>query len=1122
MAYQRPSVNVYQEFTAPTTSTIPEMSPFIIGPRYDFLTYAGNKTTAYVGTYDKTMDNIYPYPAKNPISVVNVDSAKVYLDEAHLKYFTHLAGAGLYDFRLTSLTKNRIRTAGDSDVDELNFKYYKNAAGTEFPRSLVFNGRDVAIGDQVKISATVGATVYTTNTKVVGFAQDTIPATTGVSTADSGNVATNAGSVTVVGSAVSPGGDTISPSGTYSGDLTNDVLEDTYTLLVTVAGAAPVVAVPTADPGNTGDDTAASTGSKFDSLIVDTYTVEITTGGAIGVAEYTVTSTNGDDVAATVAAAFASPNAVGTKGVKIVWTDGGDTNLTIGDKWTILATPSTGRMSVTSSSATDNVAVIPFPGFSYAFAIGTRGVMGSLADGGDLVITASDSWQLKGVKQVAAVVATSSGTYTGDKNITYTAEVTQGGPWNTAEITVTSTVIDASGPTVITNFATPAIVGTKGVQISFATNVQGGLMLGDKWTIVCTAVQTGAYKTLVLQSNLDSAITGYVPTLIGPTQTVGVADEIAATSGAYSDTGILSTYRGETYTVEITTGGIYGAAAYTVTSSSGQDNQVSTIIPAASTPTFLGSHGLYIQWSGGDGTFVLGNKWTIVVNPLNLNVELDIFKRDYELPKKRLDDPLQDAWTWDSANVTVKDNLMISDISWESGTVTLPVEQSKVYVTYRALRPENTTFIDYVTSVDEIETKLGVIDPNNPLAYGVYKALQNAGTALVRFIPIETDDAAGYTKALEPAENVNNVYHFVPLTFDHAVHSIIKAHLNAYSTPSQGKWRRMICSSELDPIKDIYITYPNENTGEPEDYLATITDYPADTVATNIYVEALPNQGVDAVAAMRIGDVMRANYTIDSQGHEIYTEYTITQILSGTSWLIGTGPAAPVTIASKFTIVRPLAKSEQIDEFGGYAESLNDRRVTLVYPDWATSDDGNLVEGFYLAAAIAGMVAANYPNQGLTNMSPAGFTDASKASIYFTREQLDLLAESGVFIITQDTIGATPYIRHQLTTNTSTIEYQEQSICINVDSISYIIKAVLQPFIGVYNITDTVLSTIRTTLEGVIEKLKVELDSRIGGQLIDAVITRIEQDPVLKDQLRVDITATIPYPLNVINVYIYI
>jgi len=135
---------------------------------------------------------------------------------------------------------------------------------------------------------------------------------------------------------------------------------------------------------------------------------------------------------------------------------------------------------------------------------------------------------------------------------------------------------------------------------------------------------------------------------------------------------------------------------------------------------------------------------------------------------------------------------------------------------------------------------------------------------------------------------------------------------------------------------------------------------------------------------------------------------------------------------------------------------------------------------------------------------------------------LDKLANYGYLIITQDSKTSKPYIRHQLTTDVEFLEFRELSIGINVDNISYFLKNIIQPFIGKRNINADTLSLLNTKIVAAIEDLKANVDVLAGPQLIDAKITKIAQDPTLKDQVRVELDLVVPYPLNVINVHLII
>lgn len=242
---------------------------------------------------------------------------------------------------------------------------------------------------------------------------------------------------------------------------------------------SPVVGDPAADSGNAGDDTAAS-GGTYTGDENDTYTIGITTGGAPGTAQITVTSLYGDGSGPHTVTAFGTPVSIGSKGATISFTDGSDGVLTVGDKWKIVCYVTTNILAFFFRflEAQANAEIIKEYGFFadtcefLSAAIGT-----AAADSGN---TGDDT-------------ATSGGTYTGTQNQTYTVEVTTGGAPGTAQITVTSTKGDGSGPHTVTAFGTPIAIGSNGVTISFADGGDTVLTLGDKWTIACTKSVSGNY-----------------------------------------------------------------------------------------------------------------------------------------------------------------------------------------------------------------------------------------------------------------------------------------------------------------------------------------------------------------------------------------------------------------------------------------------------------------------------------------------------------------------------------------------------------------------------------------------------------------------------------------------------
>jgi predicted CXXCH cytochrome family protein len=179
-------------------------------------------------------------------------------------------------------------------------------------------------------------------------------------------------------------------------------------------------------------------------------------------------------------------------------------------------------------------------------------------------------------------LGTSGGIYTGTENQTYTVTISTGGaPGSGAAITVTSTGADSSGPTPVTAFDTPVVVGTLGVSISFADGGSGG-----------------------------------TPGTVGPAVDPPPANDDTAVSGG--------TYAGTadgTYTVTVTNG---GRARDVIIECTGLDCGGGTIVcqPSGSggpqcaydSPFDVGSNGVNITISdAGARDFVTGDDWTIAV-----------------------------------------------------------------------------------------------------------------------------------------------------------------------------------------------------------------------------------------------------------------------------------------------------------------------------------------------------------------------------------------------------------------------------------------------------------------------------------------------------------------------------
>lgn len=505
------------------------------------------------------------------------------------------------------------------------------------------------------------------------------------------------------------------------------------------------------------------------------------------------------------------------------------------------------------------------------------------------------------------------------------------------------------------------------------------------------------------------------------------------------------------------------------------------------------------------------------------NAKLYLTKPSIEIPQLRDLYSINNKFNWvqeDSyigilAGISIKDESLIS----EGSPVSLPVTAAKLFVEHRDLLQDNVVAIDSVRDAASVSAKLGVIHPDNPLAQGVYDAVLNAANQIVYFLGVQTNDLAGYAQAIKISEKNDKVYSFVPMTFDRTIQDAIVAHVNAYSTKEVGRWRVAWLSVADEKTFTMYSTKPTGGN-----YTATITDDPFVSNTQNRLVEVVGAKFVDD--GVRPGDSVRINFRLDPVGKIIYDEYFVDAVKTNTTLTITKSLATPITVAVKVEIVRNYTKSERAYNISRIGGDYNNRRVRVVFPD-SYKYGGVTKQGYFAAAGLAGLRSGVVPHQGLTNSEFLGADDLSKVVIEFSQDDLNVMAEQGIWLITQEVIGSTPYVRHQLTSDTRSLNTSEDSITTNVDNISYTLKAALAPYIGRYNVNPNTLHEVYKTVVGVLlDKATNTYTARAGNQLISFSpkddIIRIEADAFYKDRIIVDVNLNVPYPLNYINLTLFV
>jgi hypothetical protein len=129
------------------------------------------------------------------------------------------------------------------------------------------------------------------------------------------------------------------------------------------------------------------------------------------------------------------------------------------------------------------------------------------------------------------------------------------------------------------------------------------------------------------------------------------------------------------------------------------------------------------------------------------------------------------------------------------------------------------------------------------------------------------------------------------------------------------------------------------------------------------------------------------------------------------------------------------------------------------------------------------------------------------------------LALAGVFIVTQNSNDGKIYTRHAVTTGEYTdVNQREESVTRDVDYVSYFLRDMLDPFIGIYTINEAIVGRINATLDTALNQLSGGFGplTTAGPALIAYSGLTVTQDALIKDKLNISVNITVPYALNVI------
>lgn len=705
-------------------------------------------------------------------------------------------------------------------------------------------------------------------------------------------------------------------------------------------------------------------------------------------------------------------------------------------------------------------------------------------------------------------------------------------------------VVSASGTDdqdeVIFEMAEATAIGTRGVEVTFDSEVEGG----------CDTTAT----------NGGWAISDLV---VG--QTFQVVARMVFHQGSVTAGGTYTGASNDVYRIECTKGGLFASGPLpeiSVTTVNGLDYSGPTQVSAAGVAIPIGSHGVtvtYVLTGAGSAPVSLrkGDVWYVPVTAAStgrlgtlilqddLNADMlaasDLSLYLYlpavaglEIDEQRVSDPPLVNYELESTQIVPQAGITAFDSDWTVGGVpaALPLKSGVLYAEYREWLPDLTSDPVRIDSVEDIETLIpGQLDPDNPLSFGVFKALQNSGGQSVWAMAVATPGTQDWVTAFAALEERPEFYNIVPLTFDRTAIDLAITYANAQSGPGVNLFKAVFCAIKRTATKMVVgqseetaqIISPTSIDGGS--VLATVADNPQAT-GTQYTLLQVPAANAGFIThGVRAGDVARVLFTVDAYGNPSYSEIVVDSVLSESSLLLKTGFTTPVAQAQKIEIWRTLSNAELLVDLKSQAQSISNRRVCAVWPDSLVSG-GRVVDGYFAAAALAGLRSGALPHRPLTNVAISGFESIVSAKM-FTSSQLDDLMNGGVWVLATDRNGAI-YTLNALTTDITDLNHRTESIRTNLDDISVQIRDLWSALIGRSNVSPALLRRLRHDLENLLENLSTNgLTEEIGSQIIATpdlgvaeMIELLRVHPTAADRVEIRIKPVLPAPWNEGDVYL--
>ena len=377
---------------------------------------------------------------------------------------------------------------------------------------------------------------------------------------------------------------------------------------------------------------------------------------------------------------------------------------------------------------------------------------------------------------------------------------------------------------------------------------------------------------------------------------------------------------------------------------------------------------------------------------------------------------------------------------------------------------------------------------------GAFVTFSNAQKKIFA-LALESDDLVGWGKAVDEVKR-RGYYAKAILSQDLAVISLFKVLEVANQNPLKANYGISVGTHKVEELEELEVSVGTtagslNDVGTGLDII--FQDNSADFATDGVF----PGDLINMVGTLAAGNPYIVDTVINANKLKVLT----------------TNPFASIEVGQSYTIDRILDEQQIAERVAAVSASLKFKRVVMAFPDYCQVA-GEKLPGYYAACVTVGMIVGLPPNAGITNKGAAVVEKVFNSNFRFDEDQLNIIAGGGSLVFVQDDEASLPYIRHQLTTDRTTLETSEVSMIKNNDYISFVFKSTMKKFLGIYNVQEGLFVTLGPALDADIASLKRVISTELGPIMITGSILELKQSETNKDQIEVVIDTVQPAPFN--------